>query len=203
MSRSLRRGAVAALIIATAPILTACATGDSAASLKVKPDSAATSISNGASQLKLNGIVVITRPDGSAPASVNVNIANNGSAADTLTGVTVNGAPAVLSGDTTIPSLGSLRLGTPGQPQATVQTLDATPGQNTTVAFTFATAGSVQVQALITPGVGEYAAYAPTPSPTPTPVLVPSGTPSANPSATSTATATGTATATSTATKKP
>jgi uncharacterized Zn-binding protein involved in type VI secretion len=202
VSRSLRRGAVAALIIATAPILSACAAGDTAASLKVKPDSAATSITNGASALKLNGITVITRPDGVAPASVNVNIANDGSAADTLTGVTVNGVPAVLSGDMTIQPLDSLRLGTPGQPSAVVQTLDASPGQNTTVAFTFATAGSVQVLALINPGVGQYAAYAPTPSPTPAPVLTATATPT--PTGTPTGTATSTATVGKVAsTKKP
>ena len=194
MSRSLRRGAVAALIIATAPILAACAAGDNAASLEVRPDNAATSISTGQSQLKLNNIVVVTGADGLAPAGVTVNIANNGPQADTLTGVTVNGVPAVLTGDMTVKSQDALLLGAPGNPSAVVPTLDATPGQNTTVAFTFSTAGSVQVLALVSDGTGQYASYAPspTPTPTPTPVTLPSAT----------ATATGTATATATATKK-
>ncbi|MFC1409458.1 DUF461 domain-containing protein [Streptacidiphilus sp. N1-12] len=194
MSRSLRRGAVAAVIIATAPILAACSAGDSAATLQVKPDNAATSIplADGTA-LKLNGITVVTDATGKAPASVVVNIANGGPTADTLTGVTVDGVPAVLSGSPTIPSLGSLALGAPGQASATVPTLTATPGQNTAVSFTFTTAGSAQVQALVTTGTGEYASYAPSPSPTPTPTPV----------ATATATATSTATATATSTKKP
>ncbi|MFC1420093.1 DUF461 domain-containing protein [Streptacidiphilus cavernicola] len=195
MSRSLRRGAVAAVIIATAPILAACAAGDSAASLKVKPDNAATSIATGDSSLKLNGIVVVTGATGQAPANVTVNIANGGTQPDTLTGVTVNGVPATLTGDMTVQPQGSLLLGGRGKPSATVPTLDASPGQNTTVAFTFSSAGSVAVQALIATGTGEYATFAPVPPPAPTlpPVVLPI-TPT---------TAKATATATATGTKKP
>ena len=183
MSRSLRRGAVAAVIIATAPILAACSAGDSAATLQVKPDNPYASISTNGAAIKLNGITVVTDAQGSAPASVLVNIANgnanttsNPDASDTLTAVSVDGVPAVLSGPVTVPGLGSVLLGGPGQPSATVPTLTKTPGQNTTVVFTFAKAGSVQVQALVTTGTGEYASYAPSPSPTPTPVATLSAT---------------------------
>ena len=91
MSRSLRRGAVAAVIIATAPILTACAAGENAASLHVEPDSAATSITKGPSSLKLDQIVVVTDATGQAPANIMTSISNNGTKADTLTSVTVDG----------------------------------------------------------------------------------------------------------------
>ena len=163
MSRSLRRGAVAAVILATAPILAACSAGSSAATLQVKPDSAATSIVKGDSALKLNGIVVVTDAVGDAPANVTVNIANNGSADDTLTGVSVDGSTqATLSGTATIPAGGSLLLSGPDQVAATVPTLNEKPGQNATITFTFANAGSVTVQALVNAGTGEYTSYAPT-----------------------------------------
>ena len=193
MSRSLRRGAVAAVIIATAPILAACSAGDNAASLQVAPNNAATSIANGDSSLKLNEIVVVTGPIGLAPAGVTVNIANIGTKADTLTAVSVNGVPATLSGDVRIPAQGSVLLGAPGKPSAVVPTLDTKVGANATVAFTFETAGSVQTQALVTTATGEFASYGPSPTPTPTPT----------PAATATATGTATATATPTDTQTP
>lgn len=167
MSRSLRRGAVAAVILATAPILAACSAGSSAATLQVKPDTAATSITKGDSSLKLNGIVVVTDAVGDAPANVIVNIANNGSADDTLTGVTVDGSSqATLSGAATVPAGGSLLLSGPDQVAATVPTLNEKPGQNATITFTFANAGSVTVQALVNAGTGQYTSYAPTVAPT-------------------------------------
>jgi hypothetical protein len=203
VSRSLRRGAVAAVIIAIAPILAACSAGDSAATLQVKPDNAAASISTNGAALKLNGITVVTDAKGNAPASVVVNIANGNAptvsapdASDTLSSVTVDGVPAVLSGNVTVPGLGSVLLGGPGQPSATVPTLTKSVGQNATIVFTFAKAGSVQVQALITAGSGEYASFAPSPSPTPTPAPVLTAT--SVPSVGATATATHTVKATPT-----
>ncbi|MBC3843579.1 DUF461 domain-containing protein [Streptacidiphilus sp. 4-A2] len=167
MSRSLRRGAVAAVIIATAPVLAACSAGDGAATLQVKPDSAATSIG---SSLKLNGITVITATNGSNEANVVVSIANQTTTAETLTGVSVSGTPATLSGPAVIPPLGSLLVSGPGQVSATVADLTQTAGQNVPVTFTFSTNGSVSTQALVNAGTGDYAAYAPsTPSASPTP----------------------------------
>ena len=179
MSRSLRRGAVAALIIATAPVLAACSAGDGAATLQVKPNAAATSIG---STLKLNGINIVAAADGSSEANVVANIANNSATtAETLTSVSVNGTPATLSGPAVIPPLGSLLLSSPKQVSAQVTGLAQTPGQNTSVTFTFAVNGTVTVQALVNPGTGQFAAYAPA-SATPAPVL------STSPGASSTAT---------------
>ena len=170
MSRSLRRGAVAALIVATAPILAACSAGAGAATLQVKPDVAATSIG---SALKLNGIAVVTATDGTARASITTNISNLNSGAETLQSVAVDGTPATLSGPAVIPAGGSLLLGGPGQVTATTSSLTETPGQNATLTFTFANAGSVTVQALVNEGTGIYASFAPA-TPTPTLAVTPS-----------------------------
>ena len=197
MSRSLRRGAVAAVIIATAPVLAACSAGDGAATLQVKPNAAATSIG---STLKLNGITVVTATNGSSTANVVANIANNSQTAETLTSVTVDGNPATLSGPAVIPPLGSLLLSGPQQVTAQVASLSETPGQNATVGFTFANAGSTSVQALVNAGAGEYSSYAPA-APTPTPVASLSTLP--NPSGTAKATTKTTDKVTSKTTPKP
>jgi copper(I)-binding protein len=179
VSRSLRRGAVAAVIaVAIAPVLAACAAGSSAASLEVKPNSAATSINGG--QLKLNGVAVVADANGNAPASVIASIANNEPQQENLVSVTVGTTAATLTGPTTIPSGAALNLGNPGAGSTTavVPTLDQPAGANVPVTFVFANGGSVTLNAQIQAGTGEYAPYAPaTPTPTVTPsALLPTGT---------------------------
>ena len=163
MSRSLRRGAVAALILATAPILAACSAGSGAATLQVKPNVAATSIGK---TLKLNGISLIAATDGTSAANITTNIANGNTAPETLESVSVDGTPAVLSGPAVIPAGGSLLLSGPGEVTARAASISERPGQNATVTFTFANAGSVTVQALVNAGTGQYAPYAPSTAPT-------------------------------------
>jgi hypothetical protein len=178
VSRTLRRGAVAAVIVAIAPVLAACSAGSSAATLEVKPNSAATSLNNGA--LKLNGVEIVADANGNAPANVVGNIANNEQQQEALVSVTVGGTAATLSGPGTIDSKSSLQLagpnGGPGTIQATVPTLSQPAGANVPVTFVFANAGSVTVLAQIQAGAGQYAPYAPatpTPSPTETPSSLP------------------------------
>jgi copper(I)-binding protein len=179
VSRSLRRGAVAAVIaVAIAPVLAACSAGSSAATLEVKPNSAATSINGG--QLKLNGVAVVTDANGNAPASVIASIANNQQQDENLVSVTVGTTAATLSGPTVIHTGGALSLGNPG-PSATtaiVPTLDQPAGAVVPITFVFANSGSVTLQAQIQTGTGQYALYAPKPTPTVavTPSALPTGT---------------------------
>ncbi|SEM40267.1 hypothetical protein [Streptacidiphilus jiangxiensis] len=182
MSRSLRRGAVAAVIaVAIAPVLAACSAGSSAATLEVKPNAAATSISVAGGQLKLNGVAIVTDAQGNAPASVIASISNNETQPENLVSVTVGTTAATLTGTTAIPTGAALSLGTPGPNAtlATVQTLDQPAGATIPVTFVFANGGSVTLIAQIQTGTAEYAPYAPaTPTPTPTtlPSILPTGT---------------------------
>lgn len=177
MSRSLRRGAVAAVIaVAIAPVLAACSAGSSAATLQVKPNAAATSVNGG--QLKLNGVAIVADANGNAPASVIASIANNEQQAENLVSVTVGTTAASLTGPTAIPSGSALSLGTPGANAtlATVPSLDQPAGANEPITFVFANGGSVTLSAQIQTGTGEYAPYAPaTPTPTTVPSVVPTG----------------------------
>lgn len=179
MSRSLRRGAVAAVIaVAIAPVLAACSAGSSAATLQVKPNAAATSVDGG--QLKLDGVAVVTDAQGNAPASVIASIANNEQQDENLVSVTVGTTAATLTGTTAIPSGTALSLGNPGAnaTRATVPTLDQPAGADVPVTFVFANGGSVTLMAQIQTGTGEYAPYAPAkPTPTVSPsALLPTGT---------------------------
>jgi hypothetical protein len=170
-ARRLHRGAAAALLIATAPVLAACSAGSDAQSLQVKPNSAATTVS---STLAVNGVTLVTTAGGSAPAALNANISNTGSTAETLRSVTVGGTTATFSGSTgtavtdlTIPAGGSLVIGGPGNAQADLASLPVQAGQFTPVVFQFASAGSVTLNALVNTGTGVYASYGPQVAPSP------------------------------------
>jgi len=213
VSRSLRRGAIAALVLAITTPLSACAATSDAETLQVKPDNAATSIGN---DLKLNNILLITQPGGVAaetetrPAAVSVNISNTGAKAETLTGVAVGDAGAAEftgpNGDRvnsiTVPAGGSVLIGGPGQPTLQVPDAKVEEGGFSKVTFAFDSAGSVDTEASVVTGSGLYASFAPTTpaAPSAAPSVSPSVTPGATAEASgSAASGTGTASASASA----
>ncbi|MFJ1752964.1 DUF461 domain-containing protein [Kitasatospora sp. NPDC088134] len=168
MSRSLRRGAAAALVLAAIVPLSACGAGNEPATLQIKPDNAATSVGNA----KLNNIVVVA-PAGSAgdysgPATVTVNVANTGTVEDVLTGVTIAGSPAkltdadgaALSGITLKPGQ-SVLLGAAGAPTAQAAGVKLSVGGYAPTAFTFKTAGQVSANAVVHPASDLYKGFGP------------------------------------------
>ncbi|MDR3035511.1 MAG: DUF461 domain-containing protein, partial [Kitasatospora sp.] len=169
MSRSLRRGAVAAIVLAAILPLAACATGNDASTLQIKPDNAATSVGNG---VKLNNIVVVTEA-GSAgaytgPATVTVNIANAGTADDVLTSVKIGDATAKLTDENGAPVSSvdlkvnqSVLLGAEGSPVAQVASTQLSVGGYVKTTFTFEKAGEVSAQANVQPAVGSYEGFGP------------------------------------------
>ncbi|MEZ0065006.1 copper(I)-binding protein [Streptacidiphilus sp. MAP12-20] len=203
MSRTLRRGAVAAVIVAIAPVLAACSAGSSAATLQIKPNTAATTLNiPGGGQLILNGIAVVTDATGNAPANVVASISNNENQDDSLVSVTVGTTAATITGPTKLRQGGALFLSIPGagNPVAQVATLSQPAGANIPVTFGFANGGPVTVLAQIQLPTGDYASFAPaTPTPTPLPseskvAGLPSGSASAKPGASHKATPSGSAT---------
>ncbi|GAA0675725.1 hypothetical protein GCM10010193_30950 [Kitasatospora atroaurantiaca] len=220
MSRSLRRGAIAALVLAAIVPLSACAAGNTPDTLAVTPDNASTSIGN---DLKLNNIVVVTKADTAAeqtgPANVTVNISNSGTSPETLQSITVGeGSTATFTTDKgaplseiVIPAGGSVLLGGEGQPVAHLSSAALTVGGFAPTSFSFAKAGKVGTQAQVLPAKGPYAAYGPggsevTALPSATASVAPSAsasasaTASASTSASAGATASGSASASATAT---
>lgn len=171
MSRSLRRGAAAALVLAAIVPLSACAAGNDADTLQIKPDNAAASIDNAA---KLNNIVVVA-PEGSAgeysgPLAVSANIANTAPKDDlVLTGIKVGGTAAQLTDEhgaqvsqIVIHAGESVLLGGPN-PGAGAQVPNAkvSVGGYTDTTFSFKNAGDVTANANVQPAAGFYQGFGP------------------------------------------
>jgi hypothetical protein len=224
VSRSLRRGGLAAIAAIAIASLSACAAGNTAETLEVKPDTASATLGT---SLLLNNIVVVTGAEASGehtgPASVTVNISNTGTTDATLKTVTVGTGTASLTDAAgasvdklVIPAGGSVLLGGPGAPAARVASTSLQVGGFAPTAFAFGEpgeSGKVEAQASVYSDSGIYKGFgpkAPAASPGATASASATALPpaaSASPSATGSPSASGspsaTATATATATGSP
>ncbi|MEN2421163.1 DUF461 domain-containing protein [Streptomyces rimosus] len=188
MSRSLRRGVLAATVLTLSiATLSACGAGNDAQTLQVKPDNAATSVGD----IKIQNASVVTQPDPNAqgPAVVTATVFNNGSKDQTLESIKVNGtnkeaklAPAKGSGPIVVPAGGSIVIGGKGNASAvlnsgreSVQNGDAQP-----VTFDFSDAGKVSLRAFVVPAKSYFKDFGPSEVPSPSGSARPSG--SASPS---------------------
>ncbi|MFJ9519625.1 DUF461 domain-containing protein [Kitasatospora sp. NPDC101801] len=197
MSRSLRRGAIAAIALAAILPLSACAAGNSPDTLQIKPDNAATSIGD---TLKLNNIVVVTADGASSehagPAQLTVNISNTGSSAETLQSITVGeGATATFAdakgaalSEIVIPAGSAVLIGGEGQPVAKVASAKLEVGGFAPAAFSFAKAGKVATEAQVHSAKGMYEDFGPTANPSASPSAAASASASASAGASGSAT---------------
>lgn len=91
MSRSLRRGALAAAaIVISIGALSACGAGNDAQTLEIKPDNAATTLGD----IRIQNANVITQPENGAegPAVIAATVFNNGTKRQTLDAITLPGS---------------------------------------------------------------------------------------------------------------
>ncbi|WP_414168278.1 DUF461 domain-containing protein [Streptoverticillium reticulum] len=175
MSSSLRRGALAAtaLVLSIAP-LSACAAGNSAQTLEVKPDNAETSVGD----IKLQNINVITQPESAnGPAVVTGKIFNNGRTDQQLRSitfagknVTVNLSPAKGAGALVVPAGGSLTLGGKDNASAVLPKgrEGFKDGDSQQLAFDFSNTGEVKIGAFVYPAKSFFKDWGPSnPAPAP------------------------------------
>ncbi|MGW4892417.1 DUF461 domain-containing protein [Kitasatospora sp. NPDC004240] len=173
MSRSLRRGSIAALAALAIAPLSSCAAGNTPETLQIKPDNVSATLSP---NVLLNNIVVVT-PEQAAgehagPATVVVNIANSGPVPVELQSVTVGtgsaatftdekgaAVPAIL-----VPAGGSVAIGGKGNPTAQLASASVHVGGYVPTVFTFKT-GKVEAEAAVTTDKGLYKGYGPTVAP--------------------------------------
>ncbi|MGW3626947.1 DUF461 domain-containing protein [Streptomyces sp. NPDC000880] len=191
MSRSLRRGALAATaIVFSIASLAACGAGNNAETLKVKPDNAATAVDT----IKIQNATVITQPKAGAegPAVVSATVFNNSSKPQTLDAITLPGvnttvklSPAQGSGPITVPAQGSVIIGGAGNASAVIengQEVSKNTGGVQEVVFRFSETGDVKLQALVVPATSYFEGFGPSSLPKPpVPEGEPSGTPSQSP----------------------
>ncbi|MGW2252177.1 DUF461 domain-containing protein [Kitasatospora sp. NPDC001660] len=183
MSRSLRRGSIAALAVLAIASLSSCAAGNQPDTLQIKPDSAAATLGT---NVRLNNIVVVTGTDTSGdstgPANVTVNISNTGADPVELQSITVgNGATATFADPAgapltsiVVPAGSAVLLGGAGNPSAKVASVGVTVGGVVPTSFAFKDGQKVDVQAGVSPDKGLFKGYGPTAAPTATPAAVPS-----------------------------
>ncbi|MFC5804079.1 DUF461 domain-containing protein [Streptomyces formicae] len=169
MSRSLRRGAIAASVLAISiASLSACGAGQDAQTLGVKPDNAATSVGN----IKIQNATVLAQPVAGAegPAVVSATLFNDGQKDETLESVTLPGTnsavklTAAKGGPVTVPAGGSIILGGEGNASAVIENgrEAGKAGDVQRVVFRFSETGDVRLDAFVTPAIGYYKDYGPT-----------------------------------------
>ncbi|MBB5117949.1 lipoprotein [Streptomyces eurocidicus] len=170
MSSSLRRGALAAsALVLSIASLTACAAGNSAQTLEVKPDNAATSVG----AIKLQNISVITQPDlkSTGPAVITGKLFNNGRTDQTLekvtlpgkSGATVKLTPAGGSGRLVVPAGGSIVLGGKGNAAAVLPNGREAlkDGEQQKLTFDFSETGDVNIGAFVVPATSYFKEWGP------------------------------------------
>lgn len=194
MSRSLRRGTLAASAIAfSIASLAACGAGNNAQTLGVRPDNASTSIGD----IRVQNATVVTQPKTTAagPAVVTAKLFNNGRTQQTLDAITLPGSgttvkitPAKGKGPLTVPANGSVLIGGEGNASAVIENGDeaARNGDAQRVVFQFSDTGDIELDAFVVPATGPFEGFGPSapPSPTASPSGEASGTPSGTPSGT-------------------
>ncbi|MFD7030190.1 DUF461 domain-containing protein [Streptomyces sp. NPDC059917] len=192
MSRSLRRGALAATALAfSIASLAACGAGKDAQTLEIKPDNAF--VTKG--DIKVQNALVITQgaKDGKGPAAVSATVFNSGDAPQTIDAVTLAGATgkvtlkdATGAAKVTVPAHGSVVLGGKGNASAVVEggRQAVKDGDAQKVVFQLSKAGDVELAAYVVPATGFYAGFGPTEAPAagPTPSTGASASPSGSPS---------------------
>ncbi|MFD5466718.1 DUF461 domain-containing protein [Kitasatospora sp. NPDC127059] len=193
MSRSLRRGSIAAIAAIAIASLSSCAANNTPDTLQVKPDNAAATLGT---NLRLNNIVVVTgvgaSGDYTGPANVVVNISNTATTPAELQSITVGSANATFADAAgapqptiVIPAGGSVAIGGQGNPSATVGSASVHVGGFAPTTFAFKDGQKVDAQAGVSPDSdkGLYQGYGPTPSAAPTKSASPAATAPATPTA--------------------
>ncbi|MER7465750.1 DUF461 domain-containing protein [Streptomyces sp. NPDC097981] len=190
MSRSLRRGALAATAIAfSIASLAACGAGSDAQTLQIKPDNAAATKGD----IKIQNALVITQGEKDkkgGPGAVSATLFNSGTKAQTLDSITLPGGKAKVTlkaaegtGKVTVPAHGSVVLGGKGNASAVIDNAAAVENGNAQkVVFQLSNTGDVELEAFVVPNTGMYAAFGPTEAPIAAPGATPSGSPSGTPS---------------------
>ncbi|MFJ5868289.1 DUF461 domain-containing protein [Streptomyces parvus] len=186
MSRSLRHGALAATATALSIFsLSACAAGNNAETLKIRPDNPATSVGN----IKVQNVNVITQPGAGTdgPAVVAATLFNDGTEREVLEAITLPGSDVEVKlqaaggkGPIVVPAGGQVIIGGKGNAAAVIENSGeaARNGDVQQVVFKLSRTGDVGLGASVFPAEGFFKDFGPSPQaepPAPKPSPTPSG----------------------------
>ncbi|MFJ5892453.1 DUF461 domain-containing protein [Streptomyces californicus] len=171
MSRSLRHGALAATATAFAIVsLSACAAGNNAETLKIRPDNAATSVGS----IKVQNVNVITQPEGGedGPAVVAATLFNEGTEREVLEAITLPGSSVQVTlqaaegkGPIVVPAGGQVIIGGKGNAAAVIEN-SGEAGRNgdvQQVVFKLSRTGDIGLGASVFPAEGFFKDFGPSP----------------------------------------
>ncbi|GAA2915164.1 lipoprotein [Streptomyces thioluteus] len=173
MSSSLRRGALAATVLALSiATLSACGAGNDAQTLEVKPDNAAAAVGD----IKLQNVNLITQPelDATGPAVITGQLFNNGDKDQTLSAVKLPGKNVTVqltsakgSGPVVVPAGGSLTLGGKGNASAVLPSgrESIKDGEQQQLSFVFSKTGDVRIGAFVVPATHYFKEWGPSEAP--------------------------------------
>jgi hypothetical protein len=154
----MRIGLVIAAFAGTAVVATGCAAGAGAATLQIQPNFAAGS----AGDVQALNLVVVVDPATGA-AQLTGTVVNNGDAATTLTGVSLNGksVPVNSGGGLFVGAHAAVNLAAPTGPKVVLAGSGTKPGHNTPVSLTFTGGAAISVAAQTEPNNGIYSQLQP------------------------------------------
>ncbi|MFD8414123.1 DUF461 domain-containing protein [Streptomyces sp. HUAS TT3] len=195
MSRSLRRGALAATaVVFSIASLAACGAGSDAQTLQIKPDNA--SASKG--EIEIQNALVITQgtKERTGGAVVSATLFNNSMKPEVLESIALPGRgkvtlkPAEGSGKVVVPSGGSIVIGGKGNASAVIEgpSEAVRDGAAQELVFKMSSTGEIPLQAFVVPNTGAFASFGPSQAPAagpsaPASPAAPSGSPSGSPAA--------------------
>ncbi len=160
MERTRRNRALAAVTAAlSAALLTGCASGFDATS--IKPYAPSDGILANSGDLRILNILVVST---GANGVVSGSIVNRGTSKDALTDLTSPDGTVDLTGSGKIPPKGATRLGADTATSATISGLTRLPGETITLKLTFQRADPVTIRTVIVPASGDYASITPAPT---------------------------------------
>ncbi|AEW94846.1 MULTISPECIES: hypothetical protein [Streptomycetaceae] len=191
MSRSLRRGALAAVLaLSVVPFAAACGAGDDSQTLQVQPNVVSTSVGD----IQIQNANIITEPNGKGPATVTARVFNNSASPQQLTSISVDGVstpvkltgPDGKTGPLTVPANGAITLGGAGNPSAVLSdSAGLSQGDFHKTTFSLSSTGQVSLSPLVVPATHYFQTYGASVEATPAPggsASAPAGKPSGSPS---------------------
>jgi copper(I)-binding protein len=153
--------ATAAAALAASAVLAGCSVGFNATS--IKPYSPSDGVMADSGNLRvLNALVVSS--SGVSTGVVSAAIVNRGDQDDRLTGITSPAGTVDLTGDGTLASKETVRLGGDTNPSATISGLTRLPGETITLKLTFAKSDPLTIRTVVVPASGYYSTVTPGPT---------------------------------------
>lgn len=161
--RLARRVALAAVVVALAPMLTGCWQGFSAGTILQNSMNSGNGTQEILGSLRIENATIVRNDAGRA--SLIMSIFNQGDAPDTLTAVSIDGQPVAVPSVTVEPGdFATFGYGAEGGPLENPLLVDAFPiptGSYSTVSLAFTINGTTEFSSLVVPDVGYYAGFVP------------------------------------------